>query len=134
MFFLRKYLIEHGAKKALEESGVQYSSYGDYFKFIKNLEFLKSLDASRYALSQSMQSICFAFATLDLMLLRCRLHGQQGNIYVIEQAMSYLAEALEFQISVSKNPEHSRRTADVLVSAVMEDANRVIKESLSHGV
>jgi len=130
--FFRKSRVDFGAKKALEESGMQSSSYTEYLRFIKGLGFIDALDASRDTLPQSMQSICFAFATLDLMRLRCKLHGQRSNVIVIEESMEYLGKALELQISVSANPEHSSRTADTLLGAVHQDAMNLIKENATN--
>lgn len=127
--FFRKSKIENGAKKALEESGVDAANYADYFRFIKGLGFINALDASKDALTQPMQSICFAFATLDLMRLRCQMHGQTSNLAVVQQSLDYLAEALRFQISVSANPEYSERNVNILLDAITKDARNFLTES-----
>lgn len=128
--FFRKSKIENGAKKALEESGINAANYTDYFRFIKGLGFIDALDASKDALTQPMQSICFAFATLDLMRLRCQMHGQTSNLEVVQQSLDYLAEALTFQISVSSNPEYSERNVNILLDAITKDARNFIKDSV----
>lgn len=127
--FFRKSKIEYGAKKALEESGVSAANYADYFRFIKGLGFINALDASKDALTQPMQSICFAFATLDLMRLRCQMHGQTSSVLVVQQSLDYLGEALRFQISVSANPEYSERNVDILLDAITKDARNFLKEN-----
>lgn len=127
--FFRKSKIENGAKKALEESGVNAANYADYFRFIKGLGFINALDASKDALTQPMQSCCFAFATLDLMRLRCQMHGQTSNLVVVQQSLDYLAETLRFQISVSSNPEHSERNVNILLDAITKDARNFLKEN-----
>jgi hypothetical protein len=127
--FFRKNGVEGGAQKALKEAGLRSSSYIDYFNLIKGLGFLDALDASRDALSQSMQSICFAFATLELMKLRCQLHGQDSNMVVINESQEYLAEAIRLQISLSDNPDHSERNANILLETVMKDARNFLTNS-----
>ena len=127
--FLRKSKVEFGAKKALEESGINAANYADYFRFIKGLGFINALDASRDALTQPMQSICFAIATLDQMRLRCKIHGQTSILVVVEQSLEYLADALKFQISVSYNPEHSERNVNILLDAITKDALNFLKEN-----
>ncbi|HCE2311125.1 hypothetical protein P7M42_14370 [Vibrio parahaemolyticus] len=129
--FFRKCKIEFGAKKALEEAGIEQSSYSDYFNFIKSLGFVQALDASKDALTQSLQSLCFAFATLELMKLRCQLHGQSSNVAVINDSLEYLGKAIELQISTSVNPEHSERTAGVLLDTIMHDARNFIAKQSS---
>lgn len=127
--FLRKSKVEFGAKKALEESGINAANYADYFRFIKELGFINALDASRDALTQPMQSLCFAIATLDQMRLRCKMHGQTSILIVVEQSLEYLADALKFQISVSYNPEHSERNINILLDAITKDALNFLKEN-----
>ncbi|MEZ8195835.1 hypothetical protein [Vibrio cortegadensis] len=124
--FVRKSKIEFGAKKALEESGIEQSSYSDYFNFIKGLGFIQALDASKDALTQPLQSLCFAFATLELMKLRCQLHGQNSNVAVINVSLEYIGKAIELQISTSVNPEHSERAAEVLLDAIKQDSRDLI--------
>lgn len=127
--FFRKSRIENGAKKALKESGINAVNYADYSRFIKGLGFINALDASKDALTQPMQSICFALATLDLMRLRCQMHGQISNLSVVQESWDYLADALRFQISVSPNPEYSERNANALLDGIKKDIHNFLKES-----
>lgn len=128
--FIRKGVVVHGAIKALAEAGINPEGCRDCLALLKDLGFVKALDASRDALPQSIQSICLAFASLEVMTFRFQLLGQGSYVSAINDSKIYLAEALKFQISVSKDPEYTNRNVTILLESINKDTRNFIVERI----